>query len=387
MADPNGIYDRFLNGALDNASADMRNEATEVLFKMYDDKFQPQMVDLFPKTVAPAQYEGGPTPSIHDQFFIRTGVNPQGMARPGHARERRTPKTWGMEKEWMQGRPFNEWGPTTNPFVFDHEIKSGLLGRVNQKLVQFAFENIARRIEFELVEYVQCQQAVLDYYGDQYTKQGDRFKVLDATEAVTTEADYLSGTRWDDHTNSDIIDQLSLIQLFVESMGQVTPTEGYIGPNTAYHIMQNEKMQSFKKYHSDLVANPLNISVGGFNMHRVVGLTYKTDSAMSGRVGYPGFGNLNKDNWTTRSMTHMMRDAAAVDGIDTEWAIFTPGQLGNTYCVRTLPQHNNPLVPYGHSWTDVETQQVYSTVSIGIAPHVDDFADYTIVKNIAKCRV
>lgn len=387
MADPSGIYDRLLNGALDNATVDMRQEATEILFKMYDDVFTPQMIKMLPKTVAPSPYGDGSIPSIHDQFFIRTGVNPQGMARPGHARERRLPRTWGMEKENMQGRPFNEWGPTTNPFVFEHEVKSGLLARVNQKLVQFAMENIARRIEFELAQYIQCQQSVLDYYGDQYTTQGARFKSLDANETTNTEPDYLAGTRWDNHADADILDQLSLIQLFVESMGNVTPTEGYIGPNTAYHIMQNQKLQAFKKYHSDLVANPLNLSVGGFNFTRVVGLTYKTDSAMSGRVGYPGFGNLNKDNWTTRSMTHMMRDANAVESTDTEWAIFTPGQIGNTYCVRTIPQQTNPLVPYGHSWKDEETGLVYSTISLGIAPHVDDFAKYTVVKNIVKCRV
>ena len=76
-----GIYDAILNGVFSNATAVMRKEAESMMFKVFDNIWQPVLQDIMPRSSAPPLYPGGPTPSINDEFRLTTMVDQQYMAK------------------------------------------------------------------------------------------------------------------------------------------------------------------------------------------------------------------------------------------------------------------------------------------------------------------
>lgn len=386
-----GIYDRLLNGVASNATANMRQETESVLFKIYDNLWQPVLQEIMPRTTAPLVQ--GVVPSINDTWTLDTMVDPQTMAKASDMGERTRPRDIGFGDEIYQARMFHEDGPQSDPWRFEHELKSGFLSKRNQLLAMNAVRSISRRIEYELCGVVQGKQAFLDNYGDQYAKQitAGRQKIFDADETTSTDDDYLTGKRLDDVDNVDVQDMIAKINLYMGEKYE-DATNAYVGSNAAYYLGRNDKLKELKKWHYDMTMNPIGMTIDGVAFKKVKGQTYKDHSVNSSRVGYPGFGDMRADTWGTRTLKKMMVDTgvtpdAGGDAISTEWAIFTAGQIGNTFTARTHPKHGDPNSPYAHSWKDNELEYMYSRLQLGICPAIYDFSTFVVVKNIAKVIV
>ncbi|MHA1169934.1 MAG: hypothetical protein ACTSRU_19065 [Candidatus Hodarchaeales archaeon] len=380
MADPMGLYDSLLNSIYSNAPAYMREEAVYDVIKIYDQIWNPILQEIFPRTPAPSV--GGKTVSVEDEFVIPNTTDLQYMSQMMDRSERTTPRAVGFEKEVMQARLTKEWGPVTDPFEFENEFKAGFLAKRNQLLTQGAVKAIERRVEYELVGYSHGTQSTIERYGNQWTQSISRLKKFDASETVSSESDYLSGNSWDDAANSKPMYDLQKIELHANEMAGESIKRGFIGASTAFSLEQNNGLKELLKYHYDLTATPLATSLGGITFTKVIGQTYKDDSTNSARVGYPGMGDVRKDNWTTRRKIKMM-----VDSDGDEWGIFVPGPIGNLFTARTNPKQTNTDVPYGHTWDDAELEYVYSNVQFGFCPHVDDFARLIIVDKLSKALV
>jgi len=380
MADPMGLYDQLLNLVYSNAPAYMRNEAVYDVFKMYDNVWQPVLQDIYPRT--PAPMVGGKVVSVEDQFVIPNITDPQTMSQMMDRSERVPPRAIGSNKETMQARLTKEWGPVTDPFEFENEFKAGFLAKRNQILVQNAVRSVERRVEYELVGYSHGEQSTIDQYGDQYTKSISRLQKFDAAEAVSTEADYLSGNAWNDPANATPMYDIQKMELYMNEMAGESIRTGYIGPTTSFSLEQNTGLKELLKYHYDLTATPLATSLAGVTFKKVIGQTFKDDSTNSARVGYPGMGDVRFDNWTTRRKTKMM-----VDSNGWEWGLFVPGAIGNVFTARTNPKQTDSNTPYGHTWKDPQLEYVYSSVQFGFCPHVNDFARMIIVDNLAEAII
>jgi hypothetical protein len=391
MANPMGIYDRLLNGVPSNATANMRRETESVLFKVYDNLWQPVLQEIMPRTTAPLVQ--GAIPSINDTWTLDTMVDPQTMAKASDTGERTRPRDIGFGDEIYQARMFHEDGPQSDPWRFEHELKSGFLSKRNQLLAQNAIRSISRRIEYELTGYVQGQQAFLDNYGDQYAKQitAGRQKIFDADEQVATEPDYLTGDRLDDVATVDVQDIIQTINLYM-SYKHEDATNAYIGSNSAYWMGKNPKLKELKKWHYDMTMTPIGLTVDQVLFKKIKGQTYKDHSVNSTRVGYPGFGHMTADTFTNQTLKRMMVDTGyspseGGGNISTEWAIFTSGNIGNIFTARTHPKHGDPNTPYAHSWKDPELEYMYSRLQLAICPAVYDFSTFCVVKNFAKVKL
>ena len=368
-----GIYDQALNTVYANYLPYMRIEAEETLFNFYDDLWRPQMMDLYPKTVA--TLSGGRVATVNDQVPIDFAADPQYMARMVDRGERLRARGLGQDRMVMQGRIAAEAGPNIDPFEFETEVRPGLLARRNQNLVTGAIKAVERRMEFELVGYTKQRPSVMNSYGNQLAKIGDMFKGFEAN------ADF--GKQWDDPT-ADIIDNINFMNLHMNEMGEEIKM-GYIGPSTAYSIGKNTVIRDLLKYHFDLLATPIATTIQGVTLKKVIGQTYKDDAVNSNRVGFPGFGDLRFDNLQTRRVTKMMVEDYA--GTDKEWGVFVPGPIGQSYMVKTTSKHTNPMVPFGKTWEDNELEYIYSKIQIGMFPFIHDPKRVIILDQMADTIV
>lgn len=391
MADPYGVYDRLFNLIPSNATTEMRAEAESWFFKIFDAKWSPVLQGIMPR-VAGFRGDGG-IPSMDDEMKINTMVDPQTMARASDSMDRTKPRGLGSGSEYYQARMFHEDGPQSDPFEFEHELKSGFLSRRNTMLADNAIKSISRRIEYELCGVVRGTQAFLDNYGDQYTKQisAGRQKLFDADQQTSSHAQYLTGYRADDTTNFDLQDVIAEVNLYMDSK-YTEATNAFIGANSSYYIRKNTKLKDYRKYHVDLVANQLSNTIDGVQFQKIKGQTYKDDSVNSSRVGYPGFGNLAADTFGSPTLKKMMVDTGVTphEGggtISTEWAIFTSGNIGYTFTARTNPKQVDPTIPYVHSWENKEFGYMYSRLQLAICPAINDFSEFIVVNNFCKTKI
>jgi len=371
-----GVLNTMLNTEFGNAPSWMREEAVYRAFKIYDRMWQPKINEVLPRT--PAPLANGQVCSIEDEFFVPVVADPQIISRFYDDDEDVKPLGVGFKRERFQGRMTKQWMPPAKSEEFENQFKAGFLDMRNAFLTDVALKSVERRVELEGVNYVAMNATTIAQYSDQPTTRGFTF---DASEATSTEADYLSGAAWD-NWDADPMHDINKINRNMLKMCGKEVKRGFIGPNTSFGLRNNAKIKEQVKYFVDATQQVIGASILGVKMEVIAQMTSKDRTANSGKMGYPGLGDLQEDNWSDRNkfdfMTHV--DSA----VTYEYALFLPdGPIGNTFCLRTNKKHTDVTVPYGRTWMDPRTEKTYSNIQFGFAPSVEDFANVIKVNKIA----
>ena len=375
MADPFGLYDKLFNTAFTNAPQWMREEAMLMLFKVYDNVWQPVIQDLYPRTSAPA-LRNGAIPNVDTPFYIPNTADPQTMSRFYDYLEMPDRRSNANYKEEMQARMAKEWGPTIHPLEYKEEFKAGFLDKRNQILAQNAVRSISRLIEYTCVNYTRGVEATMINFGDQYAKQITDNTLLRSFDLTSD----LTGKAWDD-ADANPMDDIVDINLYLNEMAGGELKEIYLGANTAAGLEKCPAIYNLVKYHYDATKQPIAASIKGVTLKKVIGQTYKDDAVNSSRIGYPGMGDVRRDGWTTRRKFKMMVDAG------TELGFAVTGPLGNLFTAKCDPNHGDTNIPYVNEWTDARTKMVFSEVSLGFTPYVYSFANIINLTKMATATV
>ena len=371
-----GILDNMLNTEWSNQPTWMREEAVYQAFKIYDRVWQPTISQFLPRTPAPLAH--GATASIDDEIMVPIVADPQFMSKLYDADERVKSRSIGFKKERFQGKLTKEWMPPARTEEFTNNFKAGFLDMRNALLTDFCLKGVERRIEYEGLNYLAMNAATISQYSDQSTARGFTF---DAAEATSTESDYLSGVAWDNWTADPMHDITKIDRNMMRMCGQPTK-KGLIGVNTAFALKNNAKIKDQVKYFVDTTQQPVGAALLGVTFDVIANQTTKDQSVNSGKVGYPGLGDLREDTWSDRLKYDFMTHVDST--VTYEYAMFFPaGPIGNTFCYRTNNKHNDVKVPYGHTWMEPETEKTYSNVQLGFSPAVEDFARVIKVNKIA----
>jgi len=379
-----GIYDKILNTAYSNQPDWMRTEASDTLFKAYDNLWKPVLQDIYPRTAAPGPENSGEPASVNTPFYLPNVADIQTMAGYYDFYEMPPPRGMAMDREKLQARLSKEWGPTYNPLEFKQDWRVGFLDRRNQLLSANAVKSISRLIEYELCAVSRGDENTLNRFGNQYAKTISRLKTFDALETTGIEADYLGGKAWDD-ADANPMDDIVTINLYLNEMASQELKMAFIGANTAAGLEKNTAVYELVKYHYDATRQPIAASIKGVTLQKVIGQTYKDAAISSTRVGYPGKGDVRFDNWTNRRKYKMM--VSDDSGTGREWGLFVTGPVGNVFTAKTHPKHMNTNIPYVHEWKDPRTEWMFSELQLGFAPHVYDFAQMIVVQRLAEAKV
>ena len=212
----------------------------------------------------------------------------------------------------------------------------------------------------------------IDQFSNQSTGRLARLDCTDATGQMT-------GVAWDDLSGANPIYDITRMNLLMNDMVGEDISYGFVGPSTAWALDNNERIAGVEKYHFDTTKTLIGKTIKNVTMKKVMGQTYKSNSADSGKIGYPGLGSYDIDTWSDRKKIPMMR----TDSGTKEWALFCAGDVGNVLTARTHKDHTNTNTPYVHSWDEKEFGFTYSTLQLGFTPAVKDFGRMIVVKNIA----
>ena len=378
-----GAYDKVLNGVADNAPTWMREQAVYGIIKELDTEFNP----IFSKTIMPRtpgiDDKSRPV-AVNDKFTIPYIADPGIMSQLMAITDRVEAYDVGFINESLYTRLTKQRGPDINPFEWTHQLRAGFLDKRNAMLVETAVKSIARRIEYETTNFLYGDAATIANFSDIPSVLIDRRKIFDAATGQADPAG-LSGVSWDNYACDPMYD-INKMNLYMNEMQSKDIKHGFIGPNTAFALEDNAKILSQIQYHVDATNTVIASTIKNVKLEKVMGQYYKDVTADSGKIGYPGRGNIEPDNWTTRSKVDMMQHTVSTTGF--EWGIFTPaGPVGNVFSSKVHPKQKDPNTPYTHSWEDPELEIVQSYMALGFGPHVNDFADIIVVKRMAQKNV
>lgn len=384
MTDYMGRYDALLNSVYTNAPIWMRPEAYTDLFVIYDNTWKSPLTDLFPKT--PAVRADGTVIEKDTAWTVNTSADPQTMTPFGADYfEMPRPRAVAFNREESQCRMIKEWGPVSHPLQFKEQFKAGFLDKAQQLLVTNAVRSMERNIEYTLCSYVRLVSGVVSRFGNQYTAQSGRSHYFDASELDTGSAKYLEGKKWTNPA-ADLIGQLNTIDKYYSEFAGDEVKRAFIGINTAFGMETNTGLVELLKYHYDATQTKIATSIKGVKFQKVIGQTYKDDATSnSGRIGYPGLGDVRPDSWAARKVNKMMTMTSG--GASVEWALFANSTLGNLYTAKCMPDHTNTNAFYANEWEDARTKMMFSEMMFAYAPRVDDFAKVMVVEATALATV
>ena len=371
-----GAYSQFVNSIRNNMPNWMKKRIPMGLMVVYDNIFKPVMQEIFPKIPGPRM--GGEIISVNTPFQVPYTAD-LGMMAPLMDKNERVPEyTSAFGRTVFQAKLAKMAGPTIDPLEFKNEFEDGFIDARNQQEISNASRAIARRVEYELTNYVFGNPTAIAQFSNQST---ERLMSLNADYGSGTYHTY--GTAWSNLASSDPLYDITYLNMLESEFVGEEFKSAYVGNKTAWCLDNNQLVARYEQYHLDVTQTLIGKSLKGVQFHKVLGQTYKENASLnSAQINYPGRGDYRPDTWTDRNKIPMMRHAAS--GNIYEWALFATDDVGNTVTARTNEKQSDSNIPFPHSWKNDELGQIFSTIQFGFTPAVKDFARVMVLKKVCQ---
>lgn len=352
-------------------------------FDRYDDNWEPWLLKMMPKTVAPGNGS--------KQYWTRDySADPQGMARYYETDEAIEPMASPDLRPWnyrtrMLGNAFRR-----GKDAFEEDFMENALSRAHGQMMKNLTRFINRSIEWTLNQFAYGEEDMIAYFTDQSTDRLGYANINAGTwrgDDVTGDG-YLGGTRWDDFSGDhpDVFDELSYLKERYKYMAQKKPEYFMIGRSTEYALERNDNLIDRLIYIEDTTQGVLGTHLADLELIRVVGNTYKESTAMNaGALGMPGAGDYLRHTWERANVVEMMtRDD--LSGQTWEWGLLGARNIGEVACGWVDTDHRDqrgkPTEMFIEQFQTRRPKQVWTTAKLNICPVVYKFSNFIPVQNI-----
>lgn len=347
-------------------------------FDRYDNKWQPWLMKMLPKKVAPGNGS--------KRYWTRPrDVDPQGMATyhaPDEAVEpmnRETVDVWSYNTR-MLANAF-----TRGKQEFRNDFQAGILERVHGQMMEYLTAFINRSIEYTLTKFV---YGVTNFMSRFTNQDLDRQGIANVRTGKFNGSDSdLQGHNWGDTENSDPFKDLAFLKERYKYLANEQPEYLMIGRTTEYKLEINDKLEDKLIRIKDTTQGMLGDYLQGVELIKVFGQTYKDiPGATADKIGMPGAGDYAMHTWDNANKNDMMVES--VSGNDWEWGVLGSRDIGEVACGYVDEDHKdqrqNPTNIFIEQWEERNPKRIWTSAKLMLCPVVYDYAKAMLVKQLAQ---
>jgi len=278
---------------------------------------------------------------------------------------------------------------------FKRDFTNNLISLKYQRLASEMVEAIAKRIEFEIANYLYLNTTAIAQYSTQDTSRAlvanvasGVFQQANKTTVINELDGLLTGIQWHS-AGADIFRDFAAIKRAHEDMKGKEITKAFFGMETCMWLDINSTVIDRLKYIKDTTDGVLGTTIQGITIKKVMGNDLKEASANvtlaragAAPFGYPGLGDLDYDKWNDRNKVPIMVDGGTTGR---EWGIMSEDLAGRTFCsyVHNLHemQAGSATEPFTYEFAEQEPFRVKVRMERTFCPAIDDFANYVLILN------